>query len=80
MNTATAHFADTLVQRVRQLGHPLCVGLDPYLDRIPAMFGGGNLRPAGPNTVRAVGSFLTAVLGMGPTSRGPNQRERIRSL
>jgi orotidine-5'-phosphate decarboxylase len=62
MNTATTHFADTLVQRVRHLGHPLCVGLDPYLDRIPAVFGGGDLRPAGPDTVRAVGSFLTAVL------------------
>ena len=26
--------ADRLVQRIRRLGHPLCVGLDPHLERI----------------------------------------------
>ncbi|HEY6948330.1 MAG TPA: hypothetical protein VI297_05895 [Gemmatimonadales bacterium] len=31
--TSTAGFADRLIQRMRALGHPLCVGLDPDLDR-----------------------------------------------
>jgi len=33
------HFADELITRVRELGNPLCVGIDPYLDRIPERFG-----------------------------------------
>ena len=32
-------FADRLIQRTRALKHPLCVGLDPFVDRIPACFG-----------------------------------------
>ena len=34
-------FADRLMGRVREMGAPLCVGLDPYLDMIPALFGTG---------------------------------------
>ena len=34
------NFADKLTARTRELGHPLCVGLDPYMDLIPAMFRG----------------------------------------
>lgn len=34
-------FADRLMERVREMGAPLCVGLDPYLDMIPAPFGTG---------------------------------------
>lgn len=33
------HFGDALMSRVRHVGNPLCVGLDPYLDRIPEFFG-----------------------------------------
>ena len=36
-----APFADRLIERVRGLGAPLCVGLDPYADKIPALFGAG---------------------------------------
>jgi orotidine-5'-phosphate decarboxylase len=32
-------FADKLVEAVRKTGAPLCVGLDPFADRIPALFG-----------------------------------------
>lgn len=35
-----ANFADRLTARVRELGHPLCIGLDPYVDRIPGFFRG----------------------------------------
>lgn len=32
-------FADRLVDAVRRTGSPLCVGLDPFPDKIPALFG-----------------------------------------
>ncbi len=35
----TAAFADRLIDTARSLGHPLCVGFDPFPDRIPALFG-----------------------------------------
>jgi orotidine-5'-phosphate decarboxylase len=34
-------FADRLIEAVRRLDSPLCVGLDPLPDRIPALFGTG---------------------------------------
>jgi orotidine-5'-phosphate decarboxylase len=34
-----APFADRLVAAVRKIGAPLCVGLDPFPDKIPALFG-----------------------------------------
>lgn len=36
------NFADRLTIRTRELGHPLCVGLDPYLDQIPSDFHGSS--------------------------------------
>ncbi len=36
------NFADRLTTRTRELGHTLCVGLDPYLDQIPSEFIGGS--------------------------------------
>lgn len=59
---AVSHFADRLVARVRRLGHPLCVGLDPHLDRVPACFRRGAMRPASPQTAEAVESFLETVI------------------
>ena len=56
------HFADRLIQRTRRLGHPLCVGLDPHLERIPALFRQGSMAPRDPRTAAAVESFLGAVL------------------
>ncbi|MCG8588359.1 MAG: orotidine-5'-phosphate decarboxylase [Proteobacteria bacterium] len=56
------HFADTLVERVRALGHPLCAGVDPHLDRIPPLFRRGSMDPADPETASAVSDFLQAWL------------------
>ena len=56
------HFGDALIARVRQLGHPLCVGLDPHLERIPELFRRGDMTPADPNTTLAVEEFLLALL------------------
>ncbi len=56
------HFADELIQRQRSLGHPLCVGLDPHLDRIPPVFQQGSMAPSDPRTAEAVEAFLSTVL------------------
>jgi orotidine-5'-phosphate decarboxylase len=56
------HFGNALIRRVRELGHPLCVGLDPHLERIPELFRRGSMAPADPNTALAVEDFLVAVL------------------
>ena len=40
-----ACFADRVIERMRMLGHPLCVGLDPYLDRVPPPFRRGVMAP-----------------------------------
>jgi orotidine-5'-phosphate decarboxylase len=56
------HFADTLIERVRALGHPLCVGLDPHLEKIPPLFRSGSMAPGDPETAAAVASFLGAVV------------------
>ncbi|MCP3961658.1 MAG: orotidine-5'-phosphate decarboxylase [bacterium] len=56
------HFADRLTRRQRQLGHPLCVGLDPHLDRVPPLFRRGSMTPEDPRTADAVEAFLLAIL------------------
>ena len=35
----TIAFADRLIEAVRRAGAPLCVGLDPFPERVPALFG-----------------------------------------
>jgi len=56
------HFADELIKRVRELGHPLCVGLDPHLDRIPEAFRKGSMRPGDPETSEVVQAFCAEVI------------------
>ncbi|WP_193188810.1 orotidine-5'-phosphate decarboxylase [Nisaea sediminum] len=56
------HFGDALIGRVRALGNPLCLGLDPYLDKIPALFRDGDMSPGNPLTAPAVEAFLKAML------------------
>jgi orotidine-5'-phosphate decarboxylase len=51
-----------LIGRVRELGHPLCVGLDPHLAAIPPLFQQGSMAPGDALTAQAVESFLTAIL------------------
>jgi orotidine-5'-phosphate decarboxylase len=57
-----SHFADRLILRVRELGHPLCLGLDPHLGQIPALFRRGDMRAASEQTPEAVADFLFAIL------------------
>ena len=62
MSETRTHFADDLISRVRTLGHPLCVGLDPHLERIPPAFHSGSMRASDPETASAVERFLLAVI------------------
>jgi orotidine-5'-phosphate decarboxylase len=57
-----APFADRLIARVRELGHPLCAGLDPDLARLPEPFRRGSMAPGAPETAEAVAAFGRAFL------------------
>jgi orotidine-5'-phosphate decarboxylase len=61
MQPAT-NFADRLIARTRALGHPLCVGLDPHLARIPPLFRRGSMATDDERTALAVEEFLAAVI------------------
>jgi orotidine-5'-phosphate decarboxylase len=50
-----AHFSDRLIKTTRTLGHPLCVGLDPFPSRIPTLFGA-------PGSLEAAEAFFMAML------------------
>lgn len=55
-------FADRLVPRLRALGHPLCLGLDPLLSSIPSLFAKGPMTAADARTADAVEAFSLAVI------------------
>ena len=59
----TEPFADRLIRRVRALGHPLCVGIDPHLELIPRAFRRGSMAAGELATARAVESYSLALLG-----------------
>ena len=59
-----ASFGDRLIARTRTLGHPLCVGLDPYLERLPAPFRLGTMAPSQPETARAVEEFCCRAIDL----------------
>ncbi len=58
----SAVFADRFTQSARRLGHPLCVGIDPHLGLIPAVFRAGAMRPGAPDTAAAVERWCLALL------------------
>jgi orotidine-5'-phosphate decarboxylase len=57
-------FADRAIERMRELRHPLCVGLDPYLDRIPPPFRRGAMAPQAAETARAVEEFCCRTIDL----------------
>ncbi|GJL53489.1 MAG: orotidine 5'-phosphate decarboxylase [Nitrospirales bacterium] len=54
------NFADVIIDRTRKLGHPLCVGLDPHVDRIPNVFFTNNGRKISP--VEGMATFFHEVV------------------
>ena len=59
-----ACFGDRVIERMRELGHPLCVGLDPYLDRIPSPFRRDVMAPQQPDTAQAVEEFCCRTIDL----------------
>ena len=57
-------FGDKLIEQIRIIGNPLCVGLDPYLDKIPPLFQDGPMTPADPRTAKATKSFLMSLIDL----------------
>ncbi len=57
-----AAFADRFLRSSRKLGHPLCVGIDPHLARLPAAFRRGAMQPGAAATAAAVEAFCLALL------------------
>jgi orotidine-5'-phosphate decarboxylase len=57
-------FGDRVIERMRALGHPLCVGLDPYLDRLPLPFRRGTMAPRQPDTAQAVEEFCCRTIDL----------------
>jgi orotidine-5'-phosphate decarboxylase len=57
----TQAFADRLIEAVRRLRTPLCVGLDPFPERIPALFGDAT------EDIRALARFFDEILALART-------------
>lgn len=55
-------FADRLILRIRELGHPLCVGLDPHWPLLPPLFTAGASGPQDERAADAVEAFCSAIL------------------
>ena len=54
------HFADRLTEANRQTGTVLCMGIDPHMSMIPAIFGGGE--PGSNTGLAAMQDFTKACL------------------
>jgi len=54
----TQALADRMIEGVRRVGAPLCVGLDPFPDKIPALFGDAR------TDTRAVAAFGEAIIAL----------------
>jgi orotidine-5'-phosphate decarboxylase len=58
----TEPFADRLIRRVRALGHPLCVGIDPHLELLPRAFRRGSMAAGDVATARAALAYSLALI------------------
>ncbi|MGE3143160.1 MAG: orotidine-5'-phosphate decarboxylase [Hyphomonadaceae bacterium] len=55
-----AGFADRLIEAVRRIGAPLCIGVDIFPERIPALFGDARADP------RAIANFTAEIIALAP--------------
>ena len=54
------HFGDRLTEASRRTATPLCMGIDPHLSMIPAIFGNAQNGAENDVTIRAIGDFSMA--------------------
>jgi orotidine-5'-phosphate decarboxylase len=59
---AAPHFADQFIAAARQLQNPLCVGLDPHMERIPREFGVAPSALASDTSAAGVRAFFEEVI------------------
>jgi orotidine-5'-phosphate decarboxylase len=59
---AAPHFADQFIAAARQLQNPLCVGLDPHMERIPREFGVAPSALASDTSAAGVGALFEEVI------------------
>jgi len=57
----STHFATKLAEAIRSSGTPLCMGIDPHLSMMPALFGDVST-PGSHATIRAIEDFTMACL------------------
>jgi orotidine-5'-phosphate decarboxylase len=62
MTEGRGHFADRLAAASRRVGSPLCVGLDPHLEHVPACYGVSAAAPLSERTIAGVGAFVDDAL------------------
>ena len=62
MRCAIEHFSDRLNDALRQSGAPVCVGLDPVWERLPASLRGGTAKPSAAEAAEAFTKFSLGVL------------------
>jgi len=74
-----AAFADRLILRVRELGHPLCVGLDPQFASIPPLFTSAGGASAGGRPAAGPSAGVDPVVdaSSGGTAREAQQAEAV---
>lgn len=57
-------FVDCFIEKYRDFPNPLCVGLDPHVDRIPAVFNTKTINQEGEFDVQRVYDFLSSVIDL----------------
>ena len=66
MPTVIQNFADRLTERSRKMNAPICVGIDPVWERLPATIRGNESRPGGPESagkaIEDISRFVSGVL------------------
>ena len=56
------HFGDRLTEANRRTATPLCMGIDPHISMIPAIFGDAQDGAASDAAIRAIDDFSMACL------------------
>ena len=63
-----AHFGDRLTEVNRRTATPLCMGIDPHISMIPAIFGDAQDGAASDAAIRAINDF-SCLLYTSPSPR-----------
>ena len=68
------HFGDRLTEVNRRTATPLCMGIDPHISMIPAVFGDAQDGAASDAAIRAIDDFSMACLEQAIGNVAPVER------